>query len=173
MPHMPVESLIEDARWSTLGLPGLADRAAMAVLAHQELDAARCDISLLACNDTRIGELNQGFRGKAGPTNVLSWPERDLSAAEPGGAPVRPIPDAAGEIALGDIAIAWETCAREAAEAGIPMADHVAHLIVHGVLHLLGYDHVRDADATLMEQLETAILGRLGLKDPYTITDGP
>jgi probable rRNA maturation factor len=68
---------------------------------------------------------------------------------------------------LGDIAIAYDTCAAEAATAGITMADHTTHLIVHGLLHLLGYDHERDADATLMEGLETQILGKMGLSDPY------
>ncbi len=69
---------------------------------------------------------------------------------------------------LGDLAIAFETCAREAQEAGKTMADHVTHLIVHGTLHLLGYDHLRDGDATLMENLETEILGKMGIADPYS-----
>lgn len=68
---------------------------------------------------------------------------------------------------LGDIAISYDTCLREAQSAGKPMPDHVTHLIVHGVLHLLGYDHVRDRDATLMEGLETVILGKMGIADPY------
>jgi len=68
---------------------------------------------------------------------------------------------------LGDIAIAWETCDREAAEAGKPMADHVTHLVIHAVLHLLGYDHERDGDASLMEGTEIAILAGLGLANPY------
>ena len=68
---------------------------------------------------------------------------------------------------LGDIAIAWETCAREAADQGKPMAKHVTHLIVHGVLHLLGYDHVEEEDAALMEGLEVRILASLGVSDPY------
>ncbi|MFT5744462.1 MAG: putative rRNA maturation factor [Paracoccaceae bacterium] len=71
---------------------------------------------------------------------------------------------------LGDIAIAFDTCKREAADAGRTMADHCSHLIVHGTLHLLGYDHERDADATLMEGLEIQILGKLGIADPYKIT---
>ena len=68
---------------------------------------------------------------------------------------------------LGDIALAWETCAAEAEEAGKPIADHVTHLIVHGFLHLLGYDHIREGDARLMETLEVRILASLGLSDPY------
>jgi probable rRNA maturation factor len=75
-------------------------------------------------------------------------------------------------LSLGDIAIAYETCARESAEAGKPLQDHVTHLLVHGVLHLLGYDHVRDRDATRMEGLESEILGKLGLDDPYMTSQG-
>ena len=101
---------------------------------------------------------------------MLSWPEEDLSADAPGGTPLAPEPehDAEAPHFLGDIAIARETCLREAREQRIPADAHITHLIVHGVLHLLGYDHVRDADATLMEALETRILGHMGIEDPYS-----
>jgi len=99
---------------------------------------------------------------------VLSWPEIDLSADEDGGLPELPMP---GELddpqSLGNLAIALETCQREATEADKPMTDHVTHLIVHGVLHLLGYDHIRDGDAARMEATEVAILASLGVSDPY------
>jgi probable rRNA maturation factor len=104
---------------------------------------------------------------------VLSWPADELGADDPGGKPLAPGAEPDGTIPLGDIAISYETCAREAEEQGKPMADHVTHLVVHGLLHLLGYDHVRDADATLMEGIETGILAGLGLKDPYRVSDGP
>jgi probable rRNA maturation factor len=85
-----------------------------------------------------------------------------------GEAPEPPEPGAAEDPeSLGDIAIAWETCAREAVEQDKPMAEHVTHLIVHGVLHLLGYDHIEDEDAALMEGLEVRILASLGVSDPY------
>ena len=99
---------------------------------------------------------------------MLSWPSEERAAEFVGEEPERPEPgteDAPEE--LGDIAIAWETCAREAEAQGKPMADHVTHLIVHGVLHLLGYDHVEDEDAALMEGLEVRILASLGVSDPY------
>lgn len=86
-----------------------------------------------------------------------------------GGAPLAPTPDFDGTLELGDIAISYDTCASEAAQAGKPMADHVTHLLVHGMLHLLGYDHIRDLDATLMERTEVEILGKLGLDDPYCL----
>ena len=123
----------------------------------------------MAPQDARIAELNSEFREKPTPTNVLSWPAEDLAAEEPGQSPTPPEPDFTGEIPLGDIAIAYDTCAREADEAGKSMNDHVMHLIIHGTLHLLGYDHIRDTDATLMETVEVAILGKMGIDDPYNM----
>ena len=136
-------------------------------LAHMGLDAEMCEVSVLGCDDARIAALNAEFREKPTPTNVLSWPAEELAAEEAGAPPAQPEPDFTGEIPLGDIAISYDTCAREAEAADKPMADHVAHLMVHGVLHLLGYDHIRDPDATLMERLEVEILGKLGIEDPY------
>ena len=160
-----IEILIEDARWSNANLTELAMRAVGATLADQNI--AQAGLSVLGCSDARISVLNGQFRDKEQPTNVLSWPEEDLRPETAGKAPVRPVPDASGKISLGDIAIAFDTCAKEADDQGKPMTDHVCHLIVHGTLHLLGYDHVRDQDATLMEALEVKILGRLGVADPY------
>lgn len=164
---MPVEIALEDNRWTALDLQGLADRACAATLARLSLDPDACEIALLACDDARIAALNADFRGKPAPTNVLSWPTQDLAADDPGAVPLRPVPDFTGDIPLGDIALSWDTCAGEAQSAGKPMADHVAHLIVHGLLHLLGYDHIRDPDATLMQGLESGILGKMGIDDPY------
>lgn len=168
---MPIDILIEDKRWTALNLEALANRAAAAALVQVGLDPETCEISLLACDNSRISVLNAEFRGKPVPTNVLSWPAEDRAAPNAGHCPPRPVPDPTGEVALGDIAISYDTCAREAEAQAKPMRDHVTHLIVHGLLHLLGYDHVRDADATLMEGLEVEILGRLGLDDPYRDSD--
>ncbi|HBS50302.1 MAG TPA: rRNA maturation RNase YbeY [Rhodobacteraceae bacterium] len=170
---MTFDIIIEDDRWSAVPLERLADAAGRAVLARLGLDPETCTASLLACDDARIAALNTEFRGKPAPTNVLSWPAADLAPDRPGGAPIPPAPDFTGEIELGDIALAWDTCAREAAEAGKPLDDHLTHLIVHGLLHLLGYDHESDPDATLMEGLETEIRGKLGVPDPYRVGDGP
>ncbi|WP_171125806.1 MULTISPECIES: rRNA maturation RNase YbeY [unclassified Ruegeria] len=164
---MNLELTVEDMRWQ--GVEPLATRAVTAVLAHQGVDSELCEISLLACGDTRIAELNAEFREKPAPTNVLSWPADDLAAEIAGQEPACPSPDFTGEIALGDIAISYDTCAREANEAGKPFEDHVTHLLVHGTLHLLGYDHVRDPDATLMEGVEVEILGKLGIDNPYIV----
>jgi probable rRNA maturation factor len=111
-------------------------------------------------------ELNGDFRGKAKPTNVLSWPSEER--ATPGEVPELPQAGEADDPEhLGDIAISYETCAAEAEAADKPMRDHVTHLVVHGFLHLLGYDHVQDVDATVMEATEVRILARMGLSDPY------
>jgi probable rRNA maturation factor len=166
-PETAVEVIVEDDRWAPLDLPRLASVAAGATLARLGLDTA-CEIALLAASDARVAGLNEGFRGKPEPTNVLSWPAEDLAPETPGGEPARPEAEFPGEpLFLGDIALAWETCAAEAAAADRPVADHVTHLVVHALLHLLGYDHQTEADAARMEGLEVEILAALGLPDPY------
>ncbi|WP_370400748.1 rRNA maturation RNase YbeY [Sulfitobacter sp. JB4-11] len=164
---MMLEVVVEDDRWNTLGIEPLATRAMQVALAHLDVDAAQAEVTMLACDDARIATLNADFRGKPTATNVLSWPAKERGATTPGGAPQPPNPDPDGTIPLGDLALAYQTCAREAEDAGIPMTQHTTHLIVHGLLHLLGYDHETDADAALMEGLEVEILGKMGLDDPY------
>ncbi len=164
---MPVDLIIEDPRWEAQGLGPLATRVAEATLAHLGLKPADHEIALLACDDARIATLNTEFRGKPTPTNVLSWPEVDLAPEAEGATPALPEANGLSEGFLGDIAIAYDTCAREAAEQGKKFEAHVTHLMVHATLHLLGYDHIRDQDATLMEALEVSILGKLGIADPY------
>lgn len=163
-----VETLIEDARWEAFGLGPLAERAGRAVLAELGLGPEGFAVSLMGCDDARIAALNARFRGKPQPTNVLSWPSQDRAAAVAGGLPDLPAPGSAADPApLGDLALAWETCLAEAEAQGKTMADHVTHLVVHGTLHLLGYDHVAARDAARMEALELRILARLGVCDPY------
>jgi probable rRNA maturation factor len=165
---MLVDVVIEDARWEAFGLEALAERACRAALEHLGLGAAGYSVVLMGCDDSRIAALNADFRGKPQPTNVLSWPSEERGADAPGDAPDLPEAGTAEDPEeLGDLAIAYETCAREAAEQGKPMADHVTHLVIHGLLHCLGYDHVDDADAAVMEGLEVGILAKLGLSDPY------
>ena len=159
----PVDLVIEAEAWASTGLSAIADQAARATLGHLGLDPDAFTLALLACDDARIAGLNREFRGKAAATNVLSWASEDRSAELSGEVPDRP---KAGE--LGDIAIAWETCCREAQDQGKALEDHVLHLVVHSVLHLLGYDHETEDDAALMERTEVEILDSLGLPDPYT-----
>ena len=164
-----VDTVIEDPRWEALGLAPIAARAATAAMAHLGLPEVGFGLCVMGCNDARMAVLNGDFRAKPVPTNVLSWPDEDLSAETDGAEPAPPEPGEADDPAsLGDIAIAYDTCLREAAEAEKPLGDHVTHLIVHGVLHLLGYDHIRDGDAARMEAAEVAILASLGLSDPYS-----
>jgi probable rRNA maturation factor len=110
------------------------------------------ELAIVLTNDSAIRKLNRTWRGKNEPTNVLSFP------ADPHGGPHR---------LLGDIVIAYETLAREARAERKPFDHHLAHLAVHGFLHLCGYDHEGDRQAETMERLETAILARLGVPDPY------
>ena len=164
------ETLIEDPRWETVDLPGLAERAAAATLAMLGLPGEGLTLCVMGCDDARIAGLNADFRGKPAPTNVLSWPAEER-ATPPGRVPVPPEPGPAGDPeSLGDVALAWETCVAEAGAQGLSVADHATHLIVHGILHLLGYDHGTDADAALMEGTETRILVALGIADPYERT---
>jgi probable rRNA maturation factor len=137
---------IEDPAWSA----ALPDPEAVALPAAEAALEARGGVTILLTDDESVAELNERFRGKAGPTNVLSFP-----------APDNP------EDHLGDIALAYGVCAREAAEQGKPLAHHLQHLVAHGVLHLLGYDHLTEAEAEEMEARERRILAGLGVPDPY------
>lgn len=138
----------------------LADRAVRAALADELSPCVRYEVSVLLTDDAAIADLNRQWRGKDGPTNVLSFPgdETDDAIAAAAGRPVL----------LGDVIVACETLVREAEAGGIPFANHFQHLIVHGTLHLLGYDHENDAEAEEMEARETEILAGLGVPDPYS-----
>jgi len=163
-----VDVIFESGGWDEEALAALADRAARAALSETGIAPEGFQIALLAADDARIADLNAGFRGRAQPTNVLSWPSEERAADRPGTVPHLPEPGPPDDPeSLGDIALAYETCEGEAALAGKPFADHLSHLIVHGVLHLLGYDHVDDADATLMEATEVRALARMGIGNPY------
>ncbi|ACG79861.1 conserved hypothetical protein [Phenylobacterium zucineum HLK1] len=146
---------VEDPAW-TAALPdaeALVRAAAKAALASE--GAGGEGVTLLLADDAAVRELNARFRGKDSATNVLSFP-----------APPNP------ERHLGDVALACGVCAREAAEQGKPLAHHLQHLVVHGVLHLLGYDHMREDEAEAMEGLERDILAGLGVPDPYAVSEG-
>jgi probable rRNA maturation factor len=146
---------IEDAAWTA----ALADAEALVLAAAEATLASEGAVSegvtLLLTDDATIRDLNRRFRQQDKPTNVLSFP-----------APTNP------ERFLGDIALAYGVCAREAAEQGKPLAHHLQHLVAHGVLHLLGYDHISDAEASEMEGLERAVLAGLGIPDPYAAGEG-
>jgi len=128
-----------------------------------DADVDGLELAVLLTDDASLRALNRSFRGIDKPTNVLSFP----SPERPGGQATHDAP-----LALGDIAIAYETVAREALEERKPFAHHLSHLAVHGFLHLLGYDHTTDDDAGAMEALETKILAQLSIPDPYAEREG-
>jgi probable rRNA maturation factor len=147
-----IEVEVEAPAWSeTLEDPaGSTRRAAEAALKGAARDG---DVVVLLTDDEAIAELNAGFRGKAGPTNVLSFPAAETARPH-----------------LGDVAVAYGVCRREAQEQGKRLEDHLMHLVAHGVLHLVGYDHEDDAEAETMEALERKVLAGLGAPDPYAPT---
>ena len=125
------------------------------------------EVDILACGDEEIANLNSEFRGKPKPTNVLSWPAYSLASEVAGGTPKGPPEAVIGDPSLGDIAISFETCEKEAEQSGRSFEQHICHLLTHACLHLLGYDHENDEDATVMEALEVKILESLNIPDPY------
>ncbi|MEM7506518.1 MAG: rRNA maturation RNase YbeY [Pseudomonadota bacterium] len=163
-----VDIVVEDPGWQQIPLADLANRAARVALGENRLDPERFEISLLACSDDRIAELNEEFRGKAEATNVLSWPAFNLVPGAGTGLPRAPD---GTRLPLGDVAIALQTTRAEAAAAAIPLKNHILHLILHSTLHLLGYDHLHEAEAEKMERMESAVLARIGVPDPYNRGD--
>ena len=144
----------------------LATGAVTAVLAQSGFGglaraASIFEVAIRLTSDDEVHALNHGYRKKNAPTNVLSFPM--YAPDEIADLAQSPLP----EILLGDIVLAHGVCAREAAEKGVPLADHAAHLIVHGMLHLLGYDHADDEAANDMECRERRAMALLGLHDPY------
>jgi probable rRNA maturation factor len=173
-----VDLIIEDPDWTEAlpGLEALADTAARLALEAAGLDPDHWSLCILACGDTRIAELNSEFRGKPVPTNVLSWPAFDLApphpGAHPGAHPAPPVqampgPGQPHRQSLGDVAIALQITRHQANDNATPLKDHVIHLILHGCLHLLGFDHETEEDAQTMEGIETRALARIGVADPY------
>ena len=160
MTALDLDVAVEGGAWSEVSdIEALARRAVAAALGVAS-DAPRdpVEVSLLLTDDAGVRELNSAWRGKDKPTNVLSFP-----APEQPGVP--------GPRHLGDIALAFETLQREARDEGKTVADHAAHLIVHGTLHLLGYDHETTGEAEIMEALEVKALKSLGIADPYRDTE--
>lgn len=162
-------ALDADGEWdSSRSWDKLAWKAAEAAIAESDYpdlvsDDRRVEISVTLTGDDAVRQLNAKWRGKDKPTNVLSFPmadEQDFSIAS--------VVEA--ELLLGDIIIAHGVCEAEAADKGVTLEDHAAHLIVHGTLHLLGYDHHDDKQAEDMEAREIRALDRLGIANPYEVT---
>jgi probable rRNA maturation factor len=155
-----IELAVPCAAWKR-ALPGhaaLARRAARAAVRRAAPKLGAAEVSLVLADDRFVARLNRTWRRKRGPTNVLSFPCRSGDAHRA----ARREPEF-----LGDVVVAFETVAREAGRSDLPLANHFAHLVVHGVLHLFGHDHEKDAEARAMQALEAAALADLGIDDPY------
>lgn len=161
-PSLEIDVLVDAEAWNALeGAEGLAERAARAALAASaENFDTDCEMSITLTDDAHIRILNRDWRQQDKATNVLSFPAPDL-------------PDEALPQPLGDVIVAYETLVREAEAEGKKAGDHLTHLVVHGTLHLLGYDHMNDQEAEEMEALEREILADLGISDPYALPQEP
>jgi len=146
-----IEVVVEEPAWR-ISEPDVEDLARSAAAAALAREGKRASVVILLADDDRLAALNAAFRGKTGPTNVLSFPAADF-----------------GDGRLGDVALAYGVCLREASAQGKTLADHLRHLAAHGVLHLLGYDHETETEAEAMEAREREILAALGVADPYRV----
>lgn len=154
-PRLRLDVVEDDGDWSRLGpFEPLIERIAR--IAADHLPDRPAAATLVLSSDARVRDLNRQWRGQDKPTNVLSFP-----ASASAGASARGLPF------LGDIVLASQTLFRESAEAGIEPSHHFQHLVVHGLLHLVGYDHQSESEADLMEGLEIRILAALGIANPY------
>ncbi len=152
----------DDGDWSALGrIEDLVDGVRRVLEAGVEppIGVSSASAAIALSSDEAVRRLNAAYRDKDSPTNVLSFPAPDLPPSQ--------IPNVGAPRLLGDVILAAETVLAEATNSGIPPAHHFQHLLIHGVLHLVGYDHQTDAEAEAMEALETALLARLGIADPY------
>lgn len=154
-----IDIAIHDQGWADKeSLKKLATEAAGATFARLDLQDTASELSLVFTDDAEIRRLNAQWRNRDKATNVLSFPAFPVRAGE------KPGP------MLGDIILARETIEQEADRQGKPLAHHLSHLIVHGLLHLLGYDHENDSDAEIMETLEREIVDTLAIPDPYAVS---
>jgi probable rRNA maturation factor len=154
------------SRWRTLAEKAV--QSAVASSRHSALIESdlSVEVSVKFTNDDEVKALNAAYRNKNRPTNVLSFPMFEAELLEP-----LAMADG-GEVLLGDVVLAKGVCASEAADKGVPVEEHAAHLVVHGTLHLLGYDHeASDDDAEMMEAVERKAMAALGLGDPYAETE--
>jgi probable rRNA maturation factor len=152
---LSIDVLIKSPLWKDVPDADAAVRTAISA-AGAEISSPAGEVAVVLSDDAALRKLNRQWRNIDKPTNVLSFP----ASAKTGAAPM-----------LGDIVIAYETLACESREEGKELAHHLSHLAVHGFLHLMGYDHQNDSDADAMEKLESAVLARLQIPDPYLVRD--
>jgi probable rRNA maturation factor len=162
-PDVQIDVAIQDPAWEEMpGIQSLVLTTVRTALQYAtkpaEITDKNLEISILLANDDLIHILNREYRGKDNPTNILTF-----AAMDSGEEPMGP-----NTVSLGDVILSYQTIDREAREQGRFLQDHVTHLVVHGTLHLLGYDHIDDNEANNMESLEIRILEKLGVQNPYT-----
>lgn len=156
-PLPEIDIAIEDLGWHNHpDLPELIEKAVKASIEHAKLEFPDdAELSILLTNDDQMKLLNKQWRQKNAATNVLSFPGSDVQPGEP------------ADGLIGDIVVAYRTVSSEAEANNIPFSDHFCHLVIHGFLHLFGYDHQNGRDAECMEALERKALAALGIPDPY------
>jgi probable rRNA maturation factor len=151
--------------WDVEKLNNIAEKVSEAV--DKKLRLPKCaSVAVLLCNNAKIQRLNKDFRASDKATNVLSWPNEDLRVVPPG-----QLPNLATNPQLGDLAMAYEVCFLESRVGRISFSDHLAHLLLHGTLHLLGYDHMEDTDALIMEAIEIEVLAKMCISNPYVVNE--
>ena len=171
---MKINVIFRDKRWVKIPLEEIA-KGALKLIADKFLGADNnLEVSILASDDTEIRALNKNFRGNNTSTNIISWPEHDFQIKQPGHFPEQFFKiksDSEGITFLGNLAISFERCSIEAKEKKIDFEDHILHLLIHGCLHLIGFDHQNELDANLMEDIEIRLLSGVGIKNPYESND--
>lgn len=160
-----IELIMEEPKWEMLELSEIAYSACKAAIRNAKVRSDKCGIAVLACSDARITELNHRFRNENKPTNVLSWPTTTEVAKFPHENHKTHLPH------LGDIALSWETCSKEATEWQLKLEAHVSHLIIHACLHLMGFEHKNNIEANKMQQIEIKALASIGIPSPYEQND--
>ena len=160
--------LVNDSNsWALEAFEGLANKAISSTLSYLEYDPSKFEIAILTCDDEKIIELNSRFCNRNKITNVLSWPEKDLSPNTSGQLPARITISKPEVVFLGNMAITYQFTYIEAQEQDKFFYDHVYHLLIHSTLHLLGFSHDLELDAKIMEKIEVEILAKVLISDPY------
>ena len=171
---MTVNIEFQDHRWKSLPLDRIAQVSLNLITENILKKSNNFEISVLASNDYEISLLNMRFRGYNSPTDILSWPEHEYYRSKPGEFPkIASRSNLAQEAGfLGNLAISYDRCSIDSEKANLTLEDHLSHLLVHGCLHLVGFDHQNELDAALMETMEKELLAVLGIKNPYKLIDG-
>jgi probable rRNA maturation factor len=171
---MIINITFKDKRWVKIPLEEIGKGALKLIIDKFLGQDNNFEVSILASDDVEIRELNKNFRRIDSSTNIISWPEHETQLNQPGH-----IPDLVDKLKsgfeglnfLGNLAISFDRCSIEAEEKNIHFEDHVLHLLLHGCLHLIGFDHQNELDANLMEDIEIRLLSGVGIKNPYELND--